>query len=37
MPSPDLTYVIDMLNAARLAQTFVTGVDKAAFMQGLMR
>ena len=26
-----------MLNAARLAQTFVTGVDKATFMQDLMR
>ena len=26
-----------MLNAARLAQTSVTGVDKATFMQDLMR
>jgi uncharacterized protein with HEPN domain len=37
MPSLDVTYVLDMLNAARLAQTFVSGVDKTAFMQDLMR
>jgi uncharacterized protein with HEPN domain len=37
MPSLDVTYVLDRLNAARLAQTFVTGVDKAAFMQDVMR
>lgn len=37
MPSLDLTYVLDMLNAARLAHNFVTGVDKTAFMQDLMR
>ena len=37
MPSVDLTYVLDILNAAQLAQTFVAGVDKAAFMQDLMR
>ena len=37
MPSLDLTYVLDILNAARLVQTFVIGVDKATFMQDLMR
>ncbi len=36
MPSRDLTYVLDVLNAARLTQTFVTGVDRAAFAQDFM-
>ena len=37
MPSRDLTYVLDILNAARLAQSFVAGVDQAVFRQDLMR
>lgn len=27
MPSRDLSYVLDILNAARLVQTFMSGVD----------
>ena len=30
MPSRDLSYVLDILNAARLVQTFMVGVDKPA-------
>lgn len=37
MPDRDLTFVLDILNAARLGQTFVAGVDKASFEEDLMR
>ena len=31
MPSRDLSYVLDILNAARLAQTLIVGVSKLLF------
>jgi uncharacterized protein with HEPN domain len=37
MPDRDITYLADILEAARLAQTFVEGVDKRSFEQDLMR
>jgi uncharacterized protein with HEPN domain len=37
MPDRDTTYLADILEAARLAQTFIEGVDKKAFEQDLMR
>ena len=37
MPSRDLAYVLDVLNAARAVQSFMAGVDKATFEQDLMR
>ena len=37
MPPRDLTYLVDILEAARLVQTFVTGVDKETFFDDLMR
>ena len=37
MPPRDLTYLVDILEAARLVQTFVTGVDKEMFDADLMR
>ncbi len=37
MPSRDLVYLLDILEAARLAQTFVEDVDQNLFEQDLMR
>lgn len=37
MPGRDATYLADILEAARLAQTFIEGVDKETFEQDLMR
>ncbi len=37
MPFRDLTYALDILNVARLTQTFIAEVDKAVFEQDLMR
>lgn len=37
MPSRDLAYVLDVLNAARAAQSFMDGVDRDAFEKDLMR
>jgi uncharacterized protein with HEPN domain len=37
MPDRDLAFVLDILNAARLAQDFVAGVDKSSFEEDLMR
>lgn len=37
MPHRDTSYVTDILEAARLIQTFVEGVDKEAFERDLMR
>ena len=37
MPGRELAYVLDVLNAARAVQSFITGVDKASFEQDLMR
>jgi hypothetical protein len=37
MPSRDLGYALDILNAARLAQSFVAGLDKTTFRQDVLR
>ena len=37
MPPRDKSYVVDILHAARLLQTFVEGVDKETFENDLMR
>ena len=37
MPDRDTTFLADILEAARPAQTFIEGVDKKAFEQDLMR
>ncbi len=37
MPSNDISYLADILQAARLVQSFVEGVDKTLFEQDLMR
>jgi uncharacterized protein with HEPN domain len=37
MPSRDLVYLLDILEAARLVQTFIKDVDQDMFEQDLMR
>ena len=37
MPLNDTSYLIDILDAARLVQTFVSGVEQEAFERDLMR
>ena len=37
MPANDISYLTDILQAARLVQIFVEGVDKATFDRDLMR
>jgi uncharacterized protein with HEPN domain len=37
MPSRDISYLADILEAARLIQTFVEGIDEQAFKRDLMR
>jgi uncharacterized protein with HEPN domain len=37
MPSNDVSYLADILQAARLVQSFVEGADKASFELDLMR